>query len=511
MLTGLVLFLLTAKAGREEFSLDQLARRDVFAPSLIAAVLFCVHPQHAESVIWVAERKDLLSALFYILALISYIYQRAAAGANIKLWPFGFFVLAIMSKSMAITLPAVLVLLDFTLLQRSKEREGEQLSDSVMRIAIVEKIHYHLVAIAVAVITILSQGVSTLEQPTILERLLISAAAVEHYVATFVVPIDLLPFYPVEIVGSSALGLWSLALALIVFLLLVLNGKYRQLAVLFFGYFFISISPVIGIIKVGDQAFADRYTYLTMIGFYILVAYGVKKILDVDNRARIPAYAIISLVLAYLAYSTHEYKNTWQDDLTLWTVIEREYPDTSLTISNSFGLAHLSMGDYLAAQRYFETAIDLEASHPRAYVNLAAVYQRLGEVENFQNTFVRGVENNPDNAELMSSAGFAFLSLNRDDEALEYFIQALELEENFPPALMGVGNLSLKRGDAENAVSMLQLVPEDSDVEFPARLLLAQAYARSDKGRAVLVLEELRAKYGRDEEIDSIIGFINQM
>ena len=511
LLSGLVLYLLVPAGDRSSFKLSALADRDIFAASLMSGILFCVHPQRAESVIWVAERKDLLSALFYFLALIFYIYQKISATSKIKLLPFAFFILAILSKSMAITLPAVLILLDFTLLGRWGEKSGELARKTIVRIAIVEKIHYHIVAIFVAVITLASQSVTTLDQPTLFERLMICAAAVEHYLFAFAAPINLSPFYPVEIVSASVLDYWSLVVVLVFLLSLIFYGKYRKIPILFLGYFLITLSPVIGIIKVGDQAFADRYTYLSMIGFYILLAYGMKRIVDADRRFRIPAFLGFSVLVGFLSFSTHQYKNTWQDDLSLWSTIERHYPNTSVTISNSLGLANLSSGDYPSAKKYFETSIGLNAHKPRAYVNLAAAYQRMGDTENFLNTYALGVANNPANAELLSSAGFGFLAFGQDDQALEYFINALELELNFPPALMGVGNLLLKRGETDRAITMLELVPANSAVEFPARLLLAQAYGASDKNRSLLILEELRAKYGRDEEIGYVIDYVNQI
>lgn len=511
LLSGLVLYLLVPGRDRASFRLSDLTGKGIFAASLMSGILFCVHPQRAESVIWVAERKDLLSALFYLLGLILYIQQKISVTSRIKLLPFFVFILAVMSKSMAITFPAVLVLLDFTLLGRWGEKSEESASKAIFRIAVVEKIHYHIVAILVAGIALVSQSVSTLDQPTLFERLMICAAAIEHYLFSFVAPVNLSPFYPVEIVGTSIVDYWSLGIVFVFLLSLILYGKYRKISLLFVGYFLITLAPVIGIVKVGDQAFADRYTYLSMVGFYILVAYGMSRLIDADKRFRIPAFLGFTVLVGFLSFSTHQYKNTWQDDLTLWNTIEHRYPDTSVTISNNLGLAHLSLADYSSAKDYFETSIKLNAHKPRAYVNLAAAYQQLGDTENFLNTFVLGVANNPDNADLISSAGFGFLASGQEDQALEYFIKALELELNFPPALMGVGNLLLNRGETQRAIDMLELVPANSDVEFPARLLLAQAYGYSDKNRSLLILEELRDKYGREEEIGFVIDYVNQM
>lgn len=514
LLSGIVLTLLLPNRSMDLFRFAHEADKEIFSASLMSAVLFCVHPQHAESVIWVAERKDLLCGIFYLLGLIVYIYQqssRATSSRALAFAPFVLFVLASMSKSMAITFPAVLILLDLTLLKRWQGKGEEPVSQFLIRLAIIDKIHYHIVAVLIAVITLLSQSVVSIDQPTMLERLLISISAINHYIFTFFAPVNLSPFYPVEILSSSLIDYWPFSLVLGLFLGLILYGKHRNTVLLFAGYFLLVLAPVIGVIKVGEQIYADRYTYLPMIGFYILVAYGISRIAFAHKRYALPIVASFCLLAGVLSVSTHQYKNTWQDDLTFWGAIENSYPDTSALIYTGLGLAYFSAAEYSEAEVSFQRSIELDPSRPKSYIDLSAVYQQTGDSESFLRTFASGIENNPEDAELISSAGMGFLSLGLSDQALEYFIRALELETNFPPALMGVGSIMLSRGEYENAISMLELVPENSSVEFPAGVLLAQAYSRVDKNQSLIILEGLRAKFGRDAEIDANIDFLNEV
>jgi protein O-mannosyl-transferase len=514
LLSGIVLCLLLPDKNKKPFEFSSLTEKEIFAASLMSAILFCVHPQRAESVIWVAERKDLLCGIFYLLGLIVYIYQHSSTTSKSKSLsyaPFALFILAAMSKSMAITFPAILILLDFTLLGRRSEKSGESVSQAVIRIALREKIHFHVVTVMIAAVTLLSQSVASIDQPTILERLLISISAIDHYIFTFFAPFNLSPFYPVEALSNSIIDYWPFALVFGFFLTLILFGKQRNTVLLFIGYFLLVLSPVIGVIKVGDHVFADRYTYLSMIGFYILAGHGISRVAFADKRFSIPVIFVFCLVAGLLSFTTHQYKNTWQDDLTFWGAIESDYPDTSALIYTSLGLAYLSLAEYPEAEANFQKSIEIDANRPEAYVDLGAVYQRTGDSENFLRILSLGVENNPENAELVSGTGMGFLSLGLNDQALEYFIRALELELNFPPALMGVGSIMLGRGEQENAISMLELVPENSSVEFPDGLLLAQAYAFVDKNESLIILEELRAKYGRDEQIDPVIDYVNEL
>ena len=208
LLSGIVLTLLLTDRSVDLFRFAREEDKEIFAASLMSAVLFCVHPQHAESVIWVAERKDLLCGIFYLLGLIVYIFQQSSRAKStssraLAFAPFVLFVLASMSKSMAITFPAVLILLDLTILKRWQGKGEGAVSQFLIRLAIRDKIHYHIVAVLIAVITLLSQSVASIDQPAMLERLLISISAINHYIFTFFAPVNLSPFYPVEILSSS--------------------------------------------------------------------------------------------------------------------------------------------------------------------------------------------------------------------------------------------------------------------------------------------------------------------
>jgi len=514
LLSGIVLSLSLPDRSVDLFKFGRQEDKEIYTASLMSAVLFCVHPQHAESVIWVAERKDLLCGIFYLLGLLAYIYQQSSQALSsraLSFAPFVLFVLAAMSKSMAITFPAVLILLDLTLLKRWRAKGEESLSQFIIRLTIRDKFHYHIVAVLIAVITLLSQSVASIDQPTMLEKLLISISAIDHYIFVFFAPVNLSPFYPVENLSNSIVDYWPFPLLLGLFLSLIMYGKHRPSVFLFVCYFLVVLSPVIGVIKVGEQIYADRYTYLPMIGFYILVGYGISRLAFADRRFTLLVVACFCLLAGTLSFSTHQYKNTWQDDLTFWGAIEKSYPDTSAVIYTGLGRAYLSSAEYSEAEVNFQRSIELDPNRPKSYIDLSAVYQQTGDSESLFRTFALGIENNPEDAGLISVAGMGFLSLGLSDQALEYFIRALELETNFPPALMGAGSIMLSRAEYENAIFMLELVPKNSSVEFPAGLLLAQAYSRIDKNQSLIILEGLRAKFGRDAEIDANIDFLNEV
>lgn len=507
ILTGVIFEIIRSQ---QSLAFNKIKIGSIYTISLITAILFAVHPQHAESVIWVAERKDLLYAFFYLLALIFYLHQpRNNSGFN--LLPFAFFILAILSKSMAITLPIVLILFDGLLLDRFSLSFSRASFRIFFRIAVIEKIHYHIVVLFVILITLFTQSVDQIVQPSIIERLAISLSAIEHYLFTFIYPFNYSPFYPVEIVSESVLDYWMFTVIFFASTAITLITKQYRLALLLVAYFLITLSPVIGIIKVGDQAFAERYTYLPMLGFYMLTAYWISRGMNANLRLRSVSIIGLSCLVIFLMLITHQYKNIWRDDLTLWSYIEQRYPDISVTISNNLGYSYYALGDYQQAKPYFETAIDIDANRPLAYSNLANVYRALGNVEQALETYRIGVANNPDNPGLITSAGFAFMAANQDQQASDYYFRALEITPNFPPAMFGIGNIFYKNGDLENAISILEQIPSKSAEDFQAKLLLAQAYAPTDKGGAVDLLEQLRAKYGRDQAIDAVMLRLNQL
>ncbi|MCG8414042.1 MAG: tetratricopeptide repeat protein, partial [Pseudomonadales bacterium] len=436
----------------------------------------------------------------------------------LRLLPFGFFILACMSKPMAISLPVVLVLLDLLLLNRIDLSVGARNNEKIihgLKIVFLEKAHFYLVMLGMVAITLFAQSSEGVELSTQGNKLTVVAGALQHYISSFLYPLNLSPFYPAEIVSASIADYWLLGLALLLAALGLYFSKQQQTILLLIGCYLASVAPVVGIVAIGDHAFADRYSYLPSLGFYIVTAYWViRGLLRSALKTKVGAVRMglaVTLLIAALIASTHQYKNIWQNDLTLWQYVYARYPDTSVIVANNLGNAYFNRGDYELAQAHFQSAIETNPARPRAYSNLASTYRTVGNIQASLQTYAAGVSNNPDNIAIKVSAGFAFLNADQDGRAFQYFTQALNQDEEFAPALLGLGSLLFKNGDLNGAISSLQRIPRNSEVDYDARLLLAQATAYSDKSQAREILNQLRNDYPDATSIDSVSEWIDQL
>ena len=471
---------------------NQAHQSRVFIASIISASLFAVHPLHAESVIWAAERKDLLSSLFYLLSIIFYIRLHNGRDSCRADMPFLFFCFSLFSKPMAVSLPIVLLLLDVYPLQRFASRSSSQR----FHICFIEKIHYYITALAVLAITIISQGVVKTVQPPVIDKINISISAVQHYLLAFFYPFTLSPFYPMEILNTVPQGYLYLSGFLGMLFIAGLVMTRQKVLLLVFTFFLIALLPVIGIIKVGEQAYADRYTYLPMTGFYLLTGYLAAEAIFRAGWYRVISISAIPLVILLLALHTHQYKDVWRSDLSLWDYVVSKYPHSSTTAHQNLGNSYYELGNFHDAAIQYTNAIELNKHKLSAYSNLALAYGKLGENEKSLDTYMTGITNNPENPLAYIQAGDYFYADRQYKRAFDYYKRSIEVETNYPYGLLRLGRLFIQLGDIKQSIRVLESVPADSPVDLEAKLLLAQAHSYHNKDIALGILTRLKKTYG---------------
>ena len=252
------------------------------------AVLFGLHPIHVESVVWISERKDLLCALFYLLTISSYLtYTASSSERNRWFWLivcFVLFILALMSKPMAVTLPLTLLLLDIYPVKRIT---FHPLSTVQNLFPLLEKIPFLMLSIASTIITIMAQdaggAVRSLDTFPLDARLLNATRALVFYLQKILFPLKLVPFYPFPTnlhwleVEYFLSGMFVVAITAVCLWMLRQGKLFSFIA---WSYYVITLLPVLGIIQIGGQAAADRYTYLPSLGIFILMGVGIAWILD---------------------------------------------------------------------------------------------------------------------------------------------------------------------------------------------------------------------------------------
>jgi tetratricopeptide (TPR) repeat protein len=460
-------------------------------PSAFIAALFAWHPLRVESVAWVAERKDVLSAFFGLLTLLAYVgyaqrrgpengsgksTQAAALSYGLALL---FFVLGLLAKPMLVTLPFVFLLLDYWPLRRAPDFE---LRFSPWLRLVLEKWPFFILAAASCAVTIIAQerGVAALEAYPFSSRIGNVAVAYVKYLFQSVYPVDLAVFYPVskEIPWEQAAG------ALVV--LAVISGLVwrvrRQWPYLLVGWLWYlgMLVPVIGLVQVGPQAMADRYTYLPLIGVFLGIGFGMADLAErlwIKPAVLVPAAVLV--VGACLVLTAWQLR-FWRDSETLF---ERDLAVTANnpTAQNNLGIALNEAGQPQVAIPHFQEALRLNpnpADAARAHNNWGTALVNTGHLQEAIEHFQEALRLDPGSAQAHNNLGIALADTGHLQAAMEHFREALRLDPGSTQAHNNLGIALVNAGRLQEAIEhfheALRLKPG-----FPeARNNLCDALAR---------------------------------
>jgi tetratricopeptide (TPR) repeat protein len=442
---------------------------------LIAAgttgLLFGLHPVHVESVAWVAERKDLLCALFFLLSMMTYVRyaddmsdkvhraERTGSAPCAMRFAFctnkhyllaiGFFILALLSKPMAVTLPIVLLILDWHPFDRIR-------SWGALRAAFVEKLPFVALSVLSAVLTVLAQRatMAPLEIVPFEIRMLVAMKSVVSYLGKMLWPSDLVPFYPYPRNVSLFSVEYAAPIALIIgiTILVALLAKKQKWWLAAWAYYAVTLIPVLGLIQVGSQAMADRYTYLPGLGpFFVagLVTAGIVQ--NVFNRARGPALNVTGLLVVIAAVSgisflTIHQIGVWKDSFSLWDYIVKKEPESAPMGYNGRGLAYGNKGLYNEAIEDFNKAISLNPSYMEAYNNRAAVFEKTGQVDKAIADYQKAIALYPRRYEAYFNLGLIYGKAGFSVAAMRYFSEAIAANPQFAEAYKNRGILHAESG-----------------------------------------------------------------
>jgi tetratricopeptide (TPR) repeat protein len=418
--------------------------------SALVAALFALHPLHVESVAWVAERKDVLSTFFGLLAIGAYAARVRRPGPGRSLAVLGCFALSLMSKPMLVTLPVILLLLDDWPLRRTL-RAG----------LLVEKLPLFALSAAFAVAAVGTQSLNTML--TLGQRLANALLSTVAYLGKTIWPVDLGMFYPHPYLpesGASAPATWQI-LAAAALLLGITAGaiaaRRRYLRVGWLWYA-IALAPVIGIVQVGSQAMADRYTYFPLIGIFIALVWGGADLVASLGR-RVPALpraaaAAVALSLAALAATTWQQIGTWRDSLTLY---QHALSVTPRNPTIRFNLANelQRQGRNTEAISEYRRALEDAPSHAGIHVNLANALRAEGDFEAAAHHYLAALELDPDDKMAHVNLGSLLSAQGRLDEAESHYRHALRSSPEAGFAY-NLANLLRERGDLDGAIELYQ-------------------------------------------------------
>src|SRR5579883_3308734 len=443
-------------------------------PSAMAAGLFALHPLHVESVAWVTERKDVLSTLFWLLAMAAYLFfvNRPSVGRYLPLLvALG---LGLMAKAMLVTLPCVLLLLDYWPLRRWF-RVG-------FRNLLLEKMPLFALVVASCIITFQAQlhgrSVAPFEGVPLEARLGNTLLAYTSYLGKMLWPTHLAIFYPHP--RSDLSWAWVTASGLLLAVITVLVfGPGRRWPYLAVGWLWYlgTLVPVIGLVQVGSQSMADRYTYVPMIGLFLMLSCGAADLAAAWRLPRSYLAAAGVLVLAACAVLTWNQLDAWKSTRHLWEQAATATQNNIVAYIN-LGVCYSDEKKYLDAKQAFEkaAAIDPRLAEPR--VNLGSVYGELGRWDRAAAEYRAAIDLNPQLAGSHYNLGNALAHLGQREEAVAEYRRAIELNPDDPVPHSNLGIQLDYLGRLEEAESELrrglELDPSNAEVHVNLGILLVE-------------------------------------
>jgi tetratricopeptide (TPR) repeat protein len=349
-----------------------LARSNITA--LITALLFAIHTMHVESVAWVAERKDLLYVMFEIAALLAYTWFIRDIK---KRWLYYMlaivlFVFAALSKAMAVSMAAILPLIDYY--------SGRKLSDTKV---ILEKIPFLLIAVFIGIVAVAAQkSAIVIDNYSFYDRILFASYGMITYLWKSILPIGLSCFYDYPLKGTYGWYIVYVIIVLILVWLVYKSIKYSRVILFGMLFFIFSLALVLQIIPVGGAIIADRYTYIAYIGLFFMIGYGVDYLWKNKSRKLKflkPVLVIaLSVFILFLAIGTYQRCKVWKDTLSIWNDALEKYPST-IKGYNGRGDAYNDLHQYELAIKDLNKALVMKVDYPDAYYNRALSYYWLGK------------------------------------------------------------------------------------------------------------------------------------
>ena len=458
--------------------------------SFLVAIWFGLHPMHVESVAWVAERKDVLSAFFFMLTLLAYAHYVKVSRKStspFKGWywaALGLFTLGLMSKPMLVTVPFLLFLLDWWPLQRFQKphdaetggslmKSSEIVSRTIIRPIFLEKIPFLLLGAGICIVTFLVQreggAVAKLTQFTLAMRVENTFVSYARYFGKTIFPSNLAVPYPF-VAHWPGLILWS---AIAFFLLTSTAAVWlsRRYPFFFTGWFWFAgmLVPVIGLVHVGGQSMADRYNYLPSIGIFIIIVWGGTIFLHQLRKFNVPVMILGGVGgLLLLGVQTHKQTSYWHDDGKLFGHSLKVTQNNYIACIN-YGAWLAKNGDFQGAWNQYQLALQLNPQDCNVLYDLGNNWVKLGGWDQAIKCYRDALAVKPDQADILNNLGFAQAATKQYAEAVTNFELSLRLNPDYGDAHNNLASILFRQGDFDGAASHFylacKLMPDNAQVQ----------------------------------------------
>ncbi len=424
----------------------------------MVAALFAVHPLHIESVAWVSERKDVLCAFFFMLTLWSYAGYVEQPSRMRYLTVTILFILGLMAKPMLVTLPFLLLLLDHWPLDRLNHPEKLAFLSSRQRrptsafnlfgYLVLEKLPLVMISAVSSIVTFIVQqqgkSVSSFDALPVIVRIANSLVSYVAYLWKLIVPANLSIFYPYP----DKFPLWKTGGAFLTLLIIstIAIFNFRKKSYLPTGWFWFTgmLVPVIGIVQVGVQSMADRYTYLPAIGLFIVFVWTVSECLMHLGKQQLVKNILFLIIIGFFSVTSFFSLKYWKNSIALFDHAI-ETTERNLVAHSNLGVALTAEGRMEEAYQHFLQSLALGDHHEKTHFNIGICKEKQGDIEGAIHHFRKAIQIRPDFDLAYNGLGIVLTKQNQLEEALECFSRALQQDHEFIDALCNMSIALIKK------------------------------------------------------------------
>ena len=425
--------------------------------SAFVAAAFAIHPMHVESVAWIAERKDVLSTLFLLLTLAAYVSYVKRPGLVRYAMTVLLFALGLLAKPMLVTLPFLLLLLDYWPLERIRRHRADDASQKISTARlIIEKIPFIAISVVSSAITFLVQlkgsAVAHIGALPLNYRVANAFLSYARYIGKLFWPQNIAVFYPFY---ADRFAIWQVAMC--VLLLLVISifvirfGRNQKYLLVGWFWFLGTLVPVIGLVQVGLQALADRYTYIPYTGLFIMIAWGLPELLSKWPQRKIALGLSMVIILTTFGICTHRQVSYWNNSFALFSHAI-EVTQNNYVAYNNLGVADNRLGRYQDAIESYNQTIKIKQDYADAHFNLGIAYSELGRYQDAIVAYKQAIRIKPDCAEAYINLGVAYNSLGRYQDAIEAYKQLIQIKPDYAEAYFNLGVAYGERGRGKDEI-----------------------------------------------------------
>lgn len=400
----------------------QISQRKVLVAFLLA-LFFGIHPMHVSSVAWIAERKDVLYTFFFLLGLLSYQQYLAKEKTSWLLYTFLAFIASVFSKPSAVVFPLILLVIDYWQ-HRSWDKK-----------LLLEKVPFFIVSLIFGLITIAVQkdtAIGSWQAYTLVERILFASYGFLTYIFKLIIPFPIVAYYPYPDVkeGLSFIYWISPFLVLLIWLLAIYTKKYTRILLVGLLFYTINIALVLQFVTVGEAIIANRYTYVSYIGLFLILAFAIDYLQHQFAKWKyLLGIGVISLCICWIALARNHIK-VWKNSLTLWThVIEHFSERAAIAYSNRANIYRENQQTTKALQDY-NKALSIDEKYHVAYNNRAITYLNLQKYQQALADFTKSIELKPD-YKILANRGTLYKKLGKREQALRDYAKSLQIKKNY--------------------------------------------------------------------------------